>query len=465
MRLGDVARVLKVDQVSSSRKAQPYRPYSTLGSLNATLFLAEVVRPKLADPSWAVQDVLPVTDSQALDITGTTQAPRTSIQYTMLYFDDGIDQDQLLRACNNLVKTHDILRTVFIEHESTFYQVVLEDLDTPVTKEVADKGLEQFITELCAAHIETDFSLGSSFLKMFHVEGKDGQHCLILELSHALYDGISLPRLLQDLETLYKGEKVADFEPFSSYMARISNERGQGKALSYWSGLLSGSSLSVLDGTSTQPGDKAVFQASIVGVSQSLEDITTANLLTAAWALVLARCVGNTDVTFGSVTSGRSIDLPNVENVMGPCYQLTPVRVPFQPQWTAIDLLQFVQRQSAESAAHDFLGFKRISQQCTQWSSSSSETQFFDSIVHHQDFEDFDTMPFAGRTPKVDILNPHGDAACPLKAVSFVRGGELHVGVVGSERDTEFVASILAKLVVAVQELSGSHSEKLLLDG
>ncbi|ROV92122.1 hypothetical protein VSDG_07569 [Cytospora chrysosperma] len=465
MRLGDVARVLKVDQVSTSKKVEPYKPFSTLGSLNATLFLAEVVRPKLADPSWAVLDVLPVTDSQALDITGTIHAPRTSIQYTMLYFDGGIDQEQLLLACNKLVKTHDILRTVFIEHETTFYQVVLEDLDAPVAKTVADKDLEQFVKELCTAHIETDFNLGSTFLKMFHVEGRDGQHCLILGLSHALYDGMSLPRLLQDLETLYKGEKVAGFEPFSSYMARFSNERGQGKALSYWSGLLGGSSLSVLDGTTTQPGDKAVFQTSIVNVSQPLEDITTANLLTAAWALVLARCIGKTDVTFGSVTSGRSIDLPNVENIIGPCYQLTPVRVQFQPQWTVIDFLQFVQRQSAESAAHDYIGFRRISQQCTQWSSSSVEAPFFDSIVHHQDFEDFDTMPFAGRTPKVDILNPHGDAAYPLKAVSFIRDGGLYVGVVGSERDTDFVASILAKLVVAVQDLSGSQSGKLVLDG
>ncbi|KUI64010.1 Nonribosomal peptide synthetase 4 [Cytospora mali] len=464
MRLGDVAKVLKVDQVSSAKKTQPYKPFSMLGSLNATLFLDEVVRPKLAEPTWKIQDVLPVTDSQALDITGTIQVPRTSIQYTMLYFDEGIDQERLLRACNGLVKTHDILRTVFIEHGSTFFQVVLENLETPLTKQVADKDLEQFVTELCTSQIEYAFDMGSSFLKMFHVEGQDGQHCLILGLSHAQYDGMSLPRLLHDLETLYEGEKIADFEPFSSYMSRINDENGQVKARTYWSGLLNGSSLSALEGTSKEPGDKAVFQTSPVDILQPLEDITTANLLTAAWALVLARCIGKTDVTFGSVTSGRGIDLTNVENVMGPCYQLTPVRVPFKPQWTAMDLLHFVQRQSAESAAHDSLGFERISQQCTQWSSSSAEARFFDSIVHHQDFEDFDTMPFAGRTPRVDILKPHGDAAYPLKAVSFIQGGKLHVGVVGSERDADFVDSILAKLVIAVQDLAGPYSEQALLD-
>ncbi|KAJ9151328.1 Nonribosomal peptide synthetase 4 [Pleurostoma richardsiae] len=462
MQLGDAAKVLKVDHRSKSKKAQPYRPFSLLSSSDTDSFLSEVVRPKLADSNWSIRDAYPLTDSQALDIRATVQAPRTSVQYTMLYFDKGIDRKRLFQACSDLVKTHDILRTVFIEHESTLFQVIVEQLDAPVITHVADKAIEQFVTDLCTSHIESEFHLGSSFLQIFHVEGKDdGQECLIFGLSHALYDGTSLPRLLRDLETLYTGDRIDDFEPFSSYMSRIFDERTQDKALSYWSNLLRGSSLSVLDGTSVQPGDRAIFKERSVGVFQPLGDITTANLLTAAWALVLARSLRKPDVTFGSVTSGRGIDLANVENVMGPCYQLTPVRVSFQPQWTATDLLQFVQRQSAESTTHDFLGFEKIARQCAQW---PSEARFFDSIVHHQDFEDFDTMPFAGGTCRTEILNPHGDAAYPLKAVSFVRDGQLHAGVVGSEGDSVFVDSILDELAVTIQELTGQGSNGVLLD-
>ena len=461
MRLGDAARALKLDQVSKE-KAQPYRPFSTMGHLDIEAFLSEIVRPQLADPHWSIHDISPVTDSQALDVKATIQAPRTSIQYSMLYFDKGIDRQQLLHACNKLVKTHDILRTVFIEHESRFYQVVIDELDAPVTMKLADTDLEQDVIDHCTTHIESNFHLGSSFLNMLHVEGKDSHECLIISLSHAQYDGISLPKLLQDLETFYTGQQVVDFEPFSSYMARICDEHIQTKALSYWRHLLDHSSLSVLDGTSAQPSDKSIFQAKPVDISQRPEEITTANLLAAAWALVLARRLRKPDVTFGSVTSGRNVDLANVENVMGPCYQFTPIRVSFEPYWTAMDLLRFVQRQSAESAAHDFLGFEKISKQCTQW---PSEARFFDSIVHHQDFEDFDTMPFAGGTCRVDILNPHGDAAHPLKAVSFFRGGKTHVGVVGRERDPIFVDSILDELVAAVQELATRQSEKVLLDG
>lgn len=460
MRLGDAARVLKMNHVSKE-KTSLYRPFSMLDRVDIESFLSQIVRPRLANTRWSIQDVSPVTDSQALDVRATIQAPRTSIQYTTLYVGKGVDREQLFLACNELVKTHDILRTVFIEHDAKLFQVVIDELESPVIMQRADGDLEQYVIDLCTANMESNFNLGSSFLKMIYVEANGGQGCLIIGLSHAQYDGVSLPRLLRDLETLYIGDKVVGFEPFSAYMARVCDEHVQAKAFSYWRDLLKGSSLSILDGTSGQPTDKSKFQTRAVDISHRPEEITTANLLTAAWALVLARRLRKPDVTFGGVTLGRNIDLANVENVMGPCYQFTPIRVPFEPHWTSMDLLRFVQRQSAQSAAHDFLGFEKISKQCTQW---SPKARFFDSIVHHQDFEDFDTMPFGGETCRVEILNPHGDAAHPLKVVSLIRGGQTHVGVVGSEKDAALVEAVLDELVATIQKLAIPWSEKLLLN-
>lgn len=473
MRLGDAAKRLKVDIRPKGKKKQTYKPFSTLGvSQGVERFLSDIVRPKLLNPDWSIRDVCPVTDSQVLDIKGTVGEPRTSIQYTLLHFDQGINSERLLRACNDLVKTHDILRTVFIEHESAFLQVVLDALDAPVTKQQTDKDLEQYVTELCAADIESSFQLGSPFLNFFHIEGAAGQHSLVLRLSHAQYDGISLPRLLRDLETLYTGQTIAEFEPFPSYISQIRDGPAQDKAITYWRNLLSDSSLSVLPGKTNppNPSDKGVFHHKAVNTpTQPFEEFTTASLLTAAWAVLLSRRLRTRDVTFGSVTSGRILEhIDNTENVIGPTYQFTPIRVPFQSQqsWTPTSLLRFVQSQSAESAAHDFLGFERIAKNCTEWlsSSSSSSATFFDSMVHHQDHEDFDAMPFAGGECRVDISNPHGDAAHPVKVVSFVRKGELHFGVVGSERDVEFVDEVLDQLARTVEELVRAPEDVLALD-
>ncbi|KAL4910049.1 hypothetical protein BDW74DRAFT_173519 [Aspergillus multicolor] len=461
MRLGDAAKRLRVDQGPKGKKttAQIYKAFSTLGAVqDLEDFLSQNVRPKLSDPSWVIQDVCPVTDSQALDIKGTINAPRTSIQYTMLIFDSGIDGEKLLRACNELVKTHDILRTVFIENKASFLQVVLNSLEATITKHQTDKDLKAYITDLCSADIEANFDLGTPFLNFFHIQGTEGSHALVLRLSHAQYDGVSLPRLLRDLETLYTGQAIpaTSVQPFPSYISQINNKTAESKAIAYWRTLLQDSTLSTLPGKSTPTGtEKAVFlhKPANTPSTQPLESLgyTTATLLTAAWAVLLSRTTRQKDITFGGVTSGRILDdFSNTEDIVGPTYQFAPVRVPFgsRDSWTPASLCQFIQSQSAESSAYDFLGFRRIAKHCASWSSS-----FFDSLVHHQDHEDFDSMPFAGSECAVDIANPHGDSPDPVKVVSFVRDNRLNFGVVGCEADKEVVERTLDELIGVVEEL------------
>lgn len=471
MRLGDAAKVLKVNSAVSQEEVAPHTPFSLAPqTADMAAFLAEVVRPKLADQSWSVQDVLPVTDSQALDVRATVSAPRTSVQYTMLYFGPGsIYRKQLLRACAELAKTHEILRTVFIEHDSAILQVVLSDAVAPVTTHVADtdsSSLEQFVADLCARDIESDFPLGAPFLKFFHVQAKHGGDCcLVLALSHAQYDGASLPALLRDLETLYIGDRPADFAPFSSYLSLTLAPGAQRDASAYWTALLAGSSLSVLHYPSLQPTgaralDKPVFRTKpALPPSTPLGHVTRATLLTTAWALVLSRRLGGArDLVFGSVTSGRTCH-PHAQNIQGPCYQFTPVRVTLDNTTAARDLLDAVQSQAARSGRYDYLGFERV-RSLSQWSEP-----FFDSVVHHQDHDDGDAMPFAGGEARVEILNPHGDAPRPLKVVSYVsrENGEFVVGIVGTAGGEAVVGELVDELVDAVRLLTGGGAEGIVV--
>ncbi|PKY00819.1 nonribosomal peptide synthase SidD [Aspergillus campestris IBT 28561] len=462
MRLGDAAKRLKMDSYTlRPAPVQSYQRFSTLDESSVEQFCQGTVKPKLADPSWGIQDVYPVTDSQGLDIRGTVHSPRTSFQYTTLYFDEQIDAARLIRATTELIQKHDILRTVFVQHKESFLQVVLDRLDdSVVTTQHASTGdnFQTFIKQLCNKNIELPFTLGSPFLRIFHVQDNASRHhCLVLGLSHAQYDGISLPLLLRDLDTLYTNPQQAlQHVPFSHYISRIHDTTLQAEATTYWRSVLRDSTLSILPGQTTQPTDRAIFHTQPVSLSHdpSTQEITPATLLTGAWALVLARRLQTADVTFGGVTMGRQVEvsLAGTETVAGPCYQLTPIRVVFQNGWTARDLLRSVQRQGAESAGHDFLGFRRIQDECTRW---SKDAIGFDSLVHHQDWEDFDAMDFAGARCLVEQEDPHGDAPAPMKIVSFVREGRMHVGVVGSERDRELVDEVLGELGNAVEEIGG----------
>lgn len=450
MRLGDAAKVMKLE-LASVAKVQPYKPFSTLGKLDLASFISNTVRPKLADPSWSIQDVYPATDVQALDVRATIHAPRTSVQYTLLYFDHGVDQDKLWRACNELIKTHDILRTVFIQDGSNTLQVVLHELHAPITTQHADGDLEQHVKDLCKTDIEPEFPRGSPFLKIFHIiTTTSNRSCLILRLSHAQYDGVSLPHLLQDLSTLYTGTPPTALPPpYSTYIAHtLTPSPARTAALTYWRNLLSGCPPTRLITPPTDPHAKALFRSTPLPHHRLPPTTTTATLLTAAWALVLARRLRAPDVTFASVTAGRPAELAAADALRGPCYQLTPVRVVFQQRWAARDLLAAVQRQGAEAGAHDWVGGGAVAR------AADRAEGWLDSMVHYQGAEeDVEEMGWAGGACRVGVEKPDGDAAAPFKAVAFVKGGGVHVGVVGSDRDPGFVEEMLGLLVGAVGEL------------
>ncbi|KAG9567061.1 nonribosomal peptide synthase SidD, partial [Aureobasidium melanogenum] len=449
MRLGDAAKVMKLDVISKNKKqTHTYNPFSTLDVSNIESLLSEVIRPKLANQNWVVCDVLPVTDTQALDIKQTVSPPRTSIQYTTMILGKDIASGELLDACKKLVKTHDILRTVFIQHDSTFYQVVLENLDDVVVTKQVEGDLKEQIIDFCTADIEGDLTLGSAFAKILHVQSSSDGQGLILRLSHAQYDGVSLPALLTDLETLYTGGNITS-EPFATYISATLEPSVQEKALTYWKDLLSGSSLSSL-GTFTQENDKGIFKSASVDMANKPSDVTTANILTAAWSLVLARRLHTRDVVFGAVTSGRNIpNLANADSINGPCYQFTPIRITLSSSQDTTTLLRNIAAQVSQSSAHDFVGYSRIAA-AVGWDASSG----FDSLVHHQDDEDdIDTMPFAGGVCAVDLVKPHGDSPKPFKVVSFVKSGKTYVGTVGTEREGGFVEEVLGELVEAVGEV------------
>lgn len=463
MRLGDAAKVLKLDGAASQEEIHPHTPFSLMPKTpDVDAFLHEVVRPQLANQNWTIQDVLPVTDSQDLDVRATVSAPRTSVQYTMLYFNQGsIYRKQLLRACNDLAQTHEILRTVFIEHGSTFLQVVLAEAVAPLTTQIAPlDNLEAFVSDLCSSDIESPHPLGSPFFKIFHIQAQDNsQECLVLALSHAQYDGVSLPRLLRDLETLYTGGSITDSRPFSTYLSHTLTPHAQRTATTYWTTLLASSTPTPLPYPSLHPTGNTTLDAPIFLTRPAAlpnPPITRSTLLTASWGLLLARRLRLASVLFSTVTSGRA--LPHTTSIQGPCYAFTPVHITLTPSTTRAHLLSSVQAQIARSAERDYLGYRRIAA-AMGWGEGGE----LESVVHLQDHEVFDEVAFAGGTARVEVLNPHGDAPWPVKVVGYEAQGEFRVGVVGRVGGKEVVEGLVGELSRVVEELAGGGEEAVVV--
>ncbi|KAJ5151019.1 uncharacterized protein N7482_010271 [Penicillium canariense] len=446
MQLRDMASALKDASVNGHRPVKKYHPFSLLNARDVEMFLTDKVRPALLDASSAIEDVLPATDPQERDVEASVYAPRSAIQYNMLYFKD-VDTTMLVDNFNKVVSAHPILRTVFVKDDNRILQVVLKSLKVSVSEHNTEKPVKEACREIAEADIEVDdlFKFGASFMHLFVINGTD-ETGIMIRISHAQYDGISFPEVLRQLELHYSKREVFPSVPFSNFIQYQAESRIEN--IQYWRNILQGSWLTSLQ--PPQPESKPKFIKKVVDVSARSPDITMATLLTASWARVLAQHLGADDITFGGVVSGRTVDLPGVDNIMGPCYQYMPLRVKFQPDWTAKELLGSVRDQFLEGSRHATLGFQEISDNCTSWSPT---IPFFSSIVHHHDIEYFDKIPFAGTEACVDYTNPHLEPPNPTRVVSYTEGGNTYVGIAGDEMRLEFWQARLDELACAMEGL------------
>ncbi|KAJ4857439.1 AMP-binding enzyme domain-containing protein [Trichoderma breve] len=423
-------------------------------------FVNDTIAPQLADSTWRINNVLPTRPLQQIAVRGTTQLPRFSARYEIMYFDKVINKEKMVESCNQLVARNEILRTVFTEHQDEGYAVVLEELVPSFVEYAIDSDVEAFAQQLCRLDAMTRMPLGSSFVKWFLVESTTGQSCLIFRLSHAQYDEICLPIMLQQLSSLYQDQPVQETVPFSAYVHHVLG-RNLPESIPYWTDLLSGSSLTVLKpDIPVQQRNHFAIQHT-VDISSRLRDITVASLPTAAWALCLARRLSLRDVTFGEVVSGRNIDFSHgpANAITGPCWQYIPVRVRFPPGCTALQVLSAVQHQHIASSAHEGISLSEIATLCgTSWlrpDGPKASDLWFDSVVH-QDVEHVENLAFAAAgSGRLETLYVHEEPLREWKIQAFVHdnSNKLTLEIVTFESWGGYARELLDDLVDAVASL------------
>ncbi|KAL7928680.1 non-ribosomal peptide synthetase [Trichoderma chlorosporum] len=423
-------------------------------------FVNGIIAPQLADSTWRIANVLPTRPLQQIAVRGTTQLPRFSARYEIMYFDKTIDRGKMMESCNQLVARNEILRTVFAEHQDEGFAVVLEELVPPFVEYAIDGDVATFAKQLCRLDAMTRMPLGSSFVKWFLVGSSTGQSCLIFRLSHAQYDEICLPIMLRQLSSLYQGHPVQETVPFSAYVHHVLG-RNLPDSIPYWTDLLSGSSLTVLKPDIPVERRNHFAIQHTVDISSRPRDITVASLPTAAWALCLARRLALRDVTFGEVVSGRNIDFPHgpANAITGPCWQYVPVRVRFPPACTALQVLSAVQHQHIASSAHEGISLREIATLCgTNWlhpDGPAASDLWFDSVVH-QDVEHVEQLAFAAAgSGHLETVYPHEEPLREWKIQAFVHdnSNKLTLEIVTFESWGGFARGLLDDLVAAVASL------------
>ncbi|KAF1951517.1 nonribosomal peptide synthase [Byssothecium circinans] len=368
---------------------QASKSISLLGDPNV-----ESVISKVQVFKGGISDVLPVTDFQSLAITGSLLQSRWMLNHFYLDGEGPLDIRRLKQSAFRVVQAFDILRTVFVPYGDRFLQVVLRKLIPEFIFQETDQDMEEFTTELRQKDREHGPRLGEAFVQFVVAkQKKTGRYRIFIRISHAQYDGVCLPRILESLQAGYNGLPVSTAPSFGTYVREIATAKTVDGAHDHWREILRGSIMTPLvdrygPNYQRSAGRTVTLRQTLAVPTLSHVNITTATVMKAAWAAALARIAGKSDIVFGHVISGRNSAIKDIEAIVGPCLNMVPVRVVYRPEWTVLDLLNYIQDQQISNMPYESLGFREITRNCTDWpdwTNFSSVLQHNQSIIHSDD--------------------------------------------------------------------------------
>ncbi|OOQ87249.1 hypothetical protein PEBR_18225 [Penicillium brasilianum] len=326
-------------------------------------------------------DILPTTEAQNFFLTQWTVSCYTCM------LQGEIDVSRLQAACRAVVARHSILRTFFTQFGSCFMQVVMKFFDPPFDQYTSENVLEtacpvaveRIIAE--SAPISTRPIVGFTLLS----EGSH-RHALLVRVSHSQYDGNTSPIFFRDISAAYNNVQsetpLSAATPFSHYLYARSTIPSD-KVFDFWRRNFQGASMTVLDPSMLNGGESSPEARIIAPASgplpTSLDELTVPTLINAAISLLLADLVKRDDVIFGTVMDTRTLGFPGIENTLGPCININPLRAQFDRSMTFRKLCHSLQSQYAKVTRYAYCDLPNIVANCTDWDSDTK----LGCIVNH----------------------------------------------------------------------------------
>lgn len=354
-------------------------PFSLIGAAHLE-FIQNAV-PPLCDCNLSdVIDILPTTDFQAVTVAGVLTTPKAANCAHFLLDGNGTyDMETLRKSCSDLIQAIPTLRTAYVFDEGRLLQVIKKVYEPEIRIFSSDHSIEATTSEIINQQLLPPPGLGEPFTQIAIIEEQQSsRHRIVLRMTHAEYDAVSVNSVWGSLKCLVEGTVPPPQSLFSSFLYH-QQQRTTPRTYEYWTKLLAGSAMTKLSSSSTAIGQypskvEHLAPQTIQYVNPQSEGITMAILVKAAWAVTLGSFSNNQDVLFGDTVSTRGTVKASLMGAMGCCVTLLPVRAQFSNETTAQELLHKMRDQQIENLDHAQLGFREILHECTDWVTSTRFT-------------------------------------------------------------------------------------------
>ncbi|KAF5024641.1 hypothetical protein F66182_3263 [Fusarium sp. NRRL 66182] len=277
--------------------------------------------------------------------------------------------DRLKEAYRLTVMANDILRTSFHSVPAMdFAWVGAVHTDVPATwREITvPSGTDITQAVMPCVRLDTESAFSTPPIQPVIVHEAKGR-LLVIVMHHALYDGISLPFIFDDLASAYNGVSLPDRPTFASAVRFLSQD--QTEACQFWTKSFEGYEATPLPRPPYhQPRSEMFYsearvELSMMDISESCKEmqVTVQSVAILAYAKLLAKMTGKRDVAFGQVLAGRSSLGFDAERVVGPLFNTVAKRVTLDPTFISNrNKVQMIQDFTTESQVHEHAPLQEV---------------------------------------------------------------------------------------------------------
>jgi amino acid adenylation domain-containing protein len=323
---------------------------------------------------------IPCSPLQEAMLAETVARPNSYCNWVEIELQEQNSFENIQAAIRHLVQCNEILRSGFYpttSKDSTFVQIIWKELHDSQIRQVSD--------------FTKHFSLGSheAFLRPLFVQIKtfSAKPKLLFQIHHSLYDGWSLDLIIKDLEDILRGDDPIKRPQYSEVVRYHDERETTSRRLDeeYWAALLVDRSVIPLPNYNGQTVGSTASRSvtsrstvnlqSLIGRSRELQ-VGPQVWFQAAITFILSLYIGSNDMVIGNVTSGRTIPVAGVEDVVGPCIASLPFRLRFNRSTKVEEILRETQRLNRKSLEHCALPLREIAKEANV----QGEARLFDVL-------------------------------------------------------------------------------------
>ncbi|MEA5601255.1 amino acid adenylation domain-containing protein [Nostoc sp. UHCC 0252] len=333
-----------------------------------------------------IDDLYELSPMQQGMLFHTLYAPESEVYFEQLLciLSGELNFSAFQLAWKQVVARHPVLRSSFYWEEiEKPLQMVSKQVDLPWEELdwrnfTADEQ-QQHLADFLKCDRQKGLDLAESPLMRFTLIYLGKQtYQFIWSHHHILFDGWSMQIILKEVLAFYEANhrseslRLKPSRPYRDYIHWL-QQQDIAQAKNFWQKTLQGFEVPILIGNRGQGignREQGTYNEEHFQLSQTVTEklqyaarqhhLTLNNLVQGAWALLLSRYSGESDVVFGATVSGRPPNFENVDSMVGLFINTLPIRLQVDGKTELLSWLKHLQTQQFEQEQYAYFSLAEI---------------------------------------------------------------------------------------------------------